>query len=521
MALKRDSYKALEDVVGPENISEDLAILEGYTYQPMGEGIFSGRFGNRPEAVVLPDGVKEVQAIIKLCNRLDIKAKAFCTGYGAHTTAGSPGTILLDLRRMNRILDFDEKNMFMLVEPYVSFAQVQAEAMKRGLNINVIGAGSQTSVLASFTSMHGNNILAISQSTSGRNMLGVEWVLPTGEIVKLGAAGSNAGWFSGDGPGPSLRGIVRGAEGALGGLGVFTKCAAHLHPWPGPSEMEVNEISPDYDAELPLYFEYHICEFPTYEQYGEAIAKIGAAGIGYALHKTGGPGTHGGCVTGSNNEYYEKRETGQYAIPWKSFSLVMAAAGPEEHAFQVKTLAAILDETGGVISPIGEDPLFKKRDFLTMIKSCFIPRLAFRPTGIFCVDGIVGMETVEHAAYVLKTDETHRNEYAQKGVIMDDGTINSWGVSFEGSHFALTECGHPFGSLNQDSINGMMEMMMKGRDICTKNSFAISWSLMGDMDMQNIAPLCFNYQNWMKKIKKTFDPNIVSDPKMYVTPDKE
>ena len=103
---------------------------------------------------------------------------------------------------MNRILDIDEKNMTILVEPYVSFAQVQAEAMKRGLNCNVLGAGGQVSYLASLTSLHGNNSQAVSQGYSGRNLLGVEWVSPTGRNRPPGSARFRPGWFTGDGPAP-------------------------------------------------------------------------------------------------------------------------------------------------------------------------------------------------------------------------------------------------------------------------------------------------------------------------------
>jgi glycolate oxidase len=51
----------------------------------------------------------------------------------------------------------------------------------------------------------------------GRNVLGCEWVLPTGDILNLGTANREGGWFSGDGPGFSLRGILRGRAGANGG----------------------------------------------------------------------------------------------------------------------------------------------------------------------------------------------------------------------------------------------------------------------------------------------------------------
>ena len=235
MALSRDIYRELEDIVGPKNMSEDLAVLDTYScFQWSGgaDPTSKGRCGyyTRPEVIVLPGSAKEVQAIVKLCNRRGLQFRASTTGYGAGNSLMNEGVVFLDMRRMNRILEIDKKNMHIVVEPYVSFVQVQAEANKRGLNCNILGAGSQVSFLASYTSGVGNNTQAISQGYSGRNVLGVEWVLPTGEMLRLGAPGSGAGWFSGDGPGPSLRGIMRGATGAGGGLGVFTKCAGHLHP---------------------------------------------------------------------------------------------------------------------------------------------------------------------------------------------------------------------------------------------------------------------------------------------------
>ena len=117
MALKRELYKALEDVVGPENISEAQVILGSY-----------GQRG-RPkfEAVTLPKTTEEVQAIVRLCNKFKVQFKATSTGWGAYGDAGGPGVVKLDLRRMNRILEINEKNMYVVVEPYVIFAQLQAE----------------------------------------------------------------------------------------------------------------------------------------------------------------------------------------------------------------------------------------------------------------------------------------------------------------------------------------------------------------------------------------------------------
>ncbi len=232
--ISDEAYEALQETVGEENVSREPAVLDSYAWQPfLNED--PELWTSRPEVVILPASTEEVQAVVKACGKHGLKFKALCTGWGVHAGPTSEGVVQIDLRRMDRILEIDEKNMYAVVEPYVSGAQLQAEVMKRGLNTHLIGAGPVCSPLASATSMHGVGHDGIYMSYSPRNVLGVEWVLPTGEVLYLGTPGSGMDWFCGDGPGPSLRGIMRGSSGAFGGLGGFTKCALKLSPWPGPT----------------------------------------------------------------------------------------------------------------------------------------------------------------------------------------------------------------------------------------------------------------------------------------------
>jgi glycolate oxidase len=522
MALSRDVYRELEDIVGTENISEDLAVVEAYTCFGFGSRgpEPEERYFTRPVAVALPGSTREVQAIVKLCNRRGLKFKASSTGYGAFNTVRNEGTVFLDMRRMNRILEIDEKNMHAVVEPYVCFAQLQGEVMKRGLNTHVIGAGSNTSALASTTSVHGTNTQAISHGWGGRNLLGAEWVLPTGEILRLGSMGSGTGWFSGDGPGPSLRGIMRGAAGALGGLGVFTECSIHLHPWAGPRTMELKGVSPYYETEIPPNFEYHIIEWPSWQQCAEGQYKIGEAGIAFALHKTGGPGSCGPIVTGSNNDYYEKWEELK-GLPWSSYAIVTAACSPEEHEYQIKTLNKIMEDTGGKILPLGEKPIWKNRDYINMVRGCFIPRLAFRAAGAFACP-LQGQETIDHAATVgLQADGEFRKKYDEQGLLFNDGNNGMWGVAFDNGHFALFECGHMYSPTEADSWRAGADMMLDGTEIELKKPLAFSWTIMGNDVVNKFGPLVGNVQNWQRKIKRAFDPNTAADPSGYISPEEQ
>ena len=106
MALSREAYQALEDIVGPDNISEEPAVLDSYSAQWMAELFMPGqsKFLPRAEAVVLPGSTEEVQALVKACNRHKVKYKTFSTGWGIFGAPMTEGVIQIDLRRMDRIV---------------------------------------------------------------------------------------------------------------------------------------------------------------------------------------------------------------------------------------------------------------------------------------------------------------------------------------------------------------------------------------------------------------------------------
>ena len=79
-------------------------------------------------AVVIPASVEEIQGILKVCNQYRIPLWPISTGrnfgYGS-ATPGTPGQVILELRRMNRILEVDADLGTVLVEPGVTYRQLQ------------------------------------------------------------------------------------------------------------------------------------------------------------------------------------------------------------------------------------------------------------------------------------------------------------------------------------------------------------------------------------------------------------
>jgi glycolate oxidase len=364
MTLSKDVYRAFENIVSPANISDDPALLDSYRAYIANisshVGPWYDTYTPRAEAVLLPGSTEEVQAIVRLCNKYKIKVKASTTFWATMGYPSYDNTIQLDMRRMNRILEIDEKNMYAVIEPYINGATLQAEVMKYGLNTHIQGSGCSCSPLASVTGHFGGGPGNLFAGGHYENLLSIEWVMPNGDILRTGSLGAGLGWFCGEGPGPSLRGIARGAEGVRGGLGIFTKVALKLIPWPGPQRLPVKGIVPAYQAELPDNFRVYSVAFSTWQGWADACYKIWDAGIGYLAHrqfnmfgrdlKVGmikiltDPTKTLGDLEQLLKDPEIKKTTGKMK---RDFYIVLAGMTPRDIEWQEQALNQILAETGG------------------------------------------------------------------------------------------------------------------------------------------------------------------------------
>ena len=504
MPLKREIYQALEDVVGPENISEAPVIL----------GSYAQRARPRFEAVTLPNTTEEVQAIVRLCNRFKLRFKASSTGWGAYGDAGSPGVIKLDLRRMNRILEINEKNMYAVVEPYVIFAQLQAELMKKGLNCNITGAGSNCSALP-IAAHQGIGHLSISGSYGERNQLAVEWVTPDGEIVRLGSLGSLGQWWCGDGPGPSLRGIIRGNVTPLGGLGVFTRAAQKIYHWPGPSTFPVEGVSPRYSiSQIPPNFIIRYISFPSSDKLSQAAYKVGESEIGFILMGFN-PAMMASNIATNNNEdlAYLKQFTDLSQGP--GFLLIMAGNSPSDTDFKKKALQQIMEEySGKSLEPV-EDPKNAGGFMWRFIRVTSSIRETCRASGVFAGEvGGTDVFTLMHQ-YILRSSPL-KQRLIDEGRLLADGT-DPFVQSVEHGHAGHAELLIRFNKKDPEALKAPAEVGMFANKIAVEGHFGVPGHAWGDAAHDQYGPHTSNYHLWLRKIKKTYDPNAASESTNYIT----
>jgi 4-cresol dehydrogenase (hydroxylating) len=178
--------------------------------------------------VVLPGSVQEVQAVVRIANRHRIPiypiSRGRNWGLGSRVPVRS-GCCIIDLKRMNRILDFDEQNAVLTIEPGVTFEQVAKFLEERGssLYLAAIGGPPDASVLANALE-RGDGVGPLGDRA--RYCTGLEVVLPTGERLSTGLAafeGSLSGKLAQFGPGPGLEGLFFQSN-----LGIVTRMSVFL-----------------------------------------------------------------------------------------------------------------------------------------------------------------------------------------------------------------------------------------------------------------------------------------------------
>jgi len=523
MALERETYRAFEDIVGIENISEEPAELHAYAFH-FGRGSRSQLFCPLPEAVILPASTEEVQAIVKTCNRYGVRFKPLSTGWGIFNSPGGKGVIQIDLRRMNRIIEINERNMYAVVEPYVISAKLQAELMKRGLTCNIIGAGSNTTALAP-TKDAGYGFQGASCSLDSRNVLSVEWVLPSGEIIRTGSLGAGAGWSYSEGPGPSLRGVIRGQLSARGGIGVFTKAALKVYNWAGPTNPQIEGKGPTYSLRITpdMLIKLWYIHFPTSEKMAEAFYKLSESEVCYICNRYGSTQL-ALALSDSNEEAIELIEKLYREIAVGGFIVVIAANSPKEFAYRERVLRQIMEETEAKSLPLVEEPRYQGLVMWRIIRASVASKEVFRPTGTFTTS-FGGLETIDFQVKRMDFSIELKKKHIAKGKIMARMEDFNWGNAYECGHIAHIDnmiMAHP----TAEGLKGMVEYMKEADEAAIDPELKYHTGgphlgVCGDQIHDAFGPANSNYHLWLRKLKKVFDPNGAAEANWYITPDDE
>ncbi len=242
------AIKELESAIGKEWVftSDEDVNLYRDSYSPF----WHENQEPIPSAAFAPDSVEQVQAVVRIANRYKIPLWTISTGKNLGYGGSAPllnGSAVLDLKRMNRVLEVNDKNHYALVEPGVSYFDLYRHIRDRDLPVWIDppdpGWGSPM----------GNALERGGGYTPMRDHFdahcGMEVVLPDGELVRtgMGALPTAKTWQQYRyGFGPYMDGMFSQSN-----LGVVTKMGFWLQPQPD-AYLSGSVTVPKHDDLTPL-----------------------------------------------------------------------------------------------------------------------------------------------------------------------------------------------------------------------------------------------------------------------------
>ncbi len=233
-----------ESVVGQRGViqrREELLVYEC-------DGLASYR--QVPDLVILPRTTREVAAVIALCDRFNLPFVA--RGSGTGLSGGSlptPDCVVIATTRMRSIIDIDLDNQRITVQPGVINNSVTQAVCGAGYYYAPDPSSQQICSIGGNIAENSGGVHCLKYGVTTNHVLGMTWVLPDGQIVKLGGGPER--------PGYDLTGLFVGSEGTLG---MATEITLRLLP------------SAQAIAVL-------LADFTSIEAAGAAVSGIIAAGI--------------------------------------------------------------------------------------------------------------------------------------------------------------------------------------------------------------------------------------------------
>ena len=209
--------KEIAAIVGEGNVQTHLA--ERLVYEC--DGLTFHR--NPPDMVVYPSTAEQIQGIVRIAYENDLPYLP--RGAGTGLSGGAipiRGGILLQMSRLNRILEINEIDRYAVVEPGVINLDLSQRVKPLGLYFAPDPSSQSSCTIGGNIASNAGGPHCLKYGTTVLHVLAIEAVTPQGELVVLGSPqGENAGF--------DLRGLFTGSEGTLG---IMTKAWVRLLPLP-------------------------------------------------------------------------------------------------------------------------------------------------------------------------------------------------------------------------------------------------------------------------------------------------
>lgn len=205
-------------VVGAENYDDSKAGRLVYSYDA------TPNFQSMPDAVISPRNTQEVSSILKICSSSGIPIVP--RGSGTNLCAGTcptEGGIVLLFKHMNKVIEIDEENLTVTVQPGVITLDMINQVEARGLFYPPDPSSMKISTIGGNINENSGGLRGLKYGVTRDYVMGLEAVLAGGDIIRTG------GKLAKDVAGYDFTRLLVGSEGTLG---IVTEATLKLIPLP-------------------------------------------------------------------------------------------------------------------------------------------------------------------------------------------------------------------------------------------------------------------------------------------------
>ncbi|MFN2104849.1 MAG: FAD-binding oxidoreductase [Candidatus Promineifilaceae bacterium] len=203
----------LEEIVGEGHVStresDRLVYATDWFWIPQ-MWLDRGEKPVKPDYIVHPGSAQEVAAILRVANNFRIPVVPWGGGSGSQGGAAPVfGGILMDMKRMNRIIEIDEVSLTVTAEAGINGQQLEWALNEKGLTLPHYAASSNCATLGGYLAPRGSGTISTKYGKSEELVLSMQVVLPTGEIIQTPIVPIHAA-------GPDYFHLFLGSEGVFG-----------------------------------------------------------------------------------------------------------------------------------------------------------------------------------------------------------------------------------------------------------------------------------------------------------------
>ena len=223
----------LREAVPAADVSTGAEVLDRYVADTYWKALAARAAGaplGRPDVVVTPRSDEEVADVVRIANQHRVPVVPWGGGSGTQgASIPTHGGIVIDLTRMDRIVDIDEDSLTVTAEAGVNGRRLETELNQKGLMLPHYPASAEFATVGGYVAARGSGVLSTRYGKIEDLVISLRVVTPTGEVVDTLPVPRHA-------VGPDIAPLFIGSEGSLG---VITRVRLQLAPLPAARRFEV------------------------------------------------------------------------------------------------------------------------------------------------------------------------------------------------------------------------------------------------------------------------------------------